>query len=146
MKYLVAILLLTGSGSAYCQDQLGATNDMTAEILEVNRDMERTFNKREYAKVGEYYAAKGVMVGNKVEVVGQDNLIAYWGKFGNAHEWVLENTQITILGPDAALQRGYSNIYYYKDGELAVSRSIFSLVWVKTSDGWRILLDHFSPR
>lgn len=146
MKYLIAILLLTGSGSAYCQDQLSATNDMTTEILEVNRAMERTFNKGEYAKVGEYYAAEGVMVGNKVEVLGQGNLIAYWGKFGNAHEWVLENTQIIILGPDAALQRGYSNIYYYNGDELKVSRSIFSLVWIKREEGWKILLDHFSPR
>lgn len=146
MKYLLAILLLTGSVLAYCQNYPEVAYDATDEILEMNRAMERTFNQGDYSKVGEYYAVEGVMVGNKVEVVGQDNLIAYWGKFGNAHEWVLENTQITILGPDAALQRGYSKIYYYKDGELAVSRSIFSLVWVKNSDGWRILLDHFSPR
>lgn len=144
MKLLCSILIIIVSEYAICQQHQDTI--FIKEILEVNREMEQEFNEGQYSKIGQYYADNAVMVGNKVEVIGKNNLINYWGQFDNAHEWMLENIQLTILAPDVALQRGFSNISFYKDDKLQVSRSIFSLVWIKTETGWKILLDHFSPR
>ena len=103
------------------------------------------FNKGNYSNIGSFYADSASMIGNKVQVSGKDNIIEYWGKFEGAHEWQLENIEIKSLGTKSALQRGYSDISYYNADTLLTSRSIFTLVWIKIDEGWKILVDHFSP-
>lgn len=146
MKFFCTLLFFLFAHLSFCQSDIDSLNTIEQEILSVNRAMEAAFDKGNYSKIGEFYADSAAMVGNKVEVIGKDNLVDYWGKFKNAHSWKLENIKITVLSPDVVLQRGYSNISYYSDNELHTARSIFSLVWVKTEEGWRMLLDHFSPR
>lgn len=146
MKLFASILILLFTHLSFCQSESDSVNRIEKVILSVNRDMESEFNKGNYSKIGEFYADSAAMVGNKVEVIGKSNLIVYWGKFENAHSWKLENIEISVLSPDVALQRGYSNISYYNANELQTARSIFSLVWIRTKEGWKILLDHFSPR
>ncbi|CAG5083042.1 YybH family protein [Parvicella tangerina] len=146
MKRACTLLILLFGHFSFCQSDIDSLNTTEQEILSVNREMESEFNNGNYSKVGEFYADSAAMVGNKVEVIGKENLIAYWGKFENAHKWKLENIEITVLSPDVVLQRGYSNISYYSGNVLQTARSIFSLVWIRTEDGWKILVDHFSPR
>lgn len=146
MRLLGIILLLLSGYFSFGQTNPDSLKRMEDEVLAVNRAMEAEFNQGHYAKIGEFYADSAVMVGNKVEVIGKNNLIAYWGKFENAHAWKLENIEVTALGSDFALQRGFSNISFYNANELQTARSIFSLVWIRTDEGWKILLDHFSPR
>lgn len=146
MKLLCTLSVLLFPHLSFCQANNDSLNTIEKEILSVNRAMEAEFDKGNYSKIGEFYADSAAMVGNKVEVIGKDNLVDYWGKFKNAHSWKLENIEITVLSPDVVLQRGYSNISYYSGNELQTARSIFSLVWVKTEEGWKMLLDHFSPR
>lgn len=146
MRLLSLLLFLAISHSSFGQVDTTASQRIAEEIAALNRAMEMEFNKGNYSKIGTFYADSAVMVGNKVEVIGQDQLIRYWGQFENAHQWELENIELRVLGERAALQRGYSNITYYNRDQLMTSRSIFSLVWIKTAEGWKILLDHFSPR
>lgn len=142
---LILLLFLLGLPKLYAisTDSLLTIKE---EILKVNREMEVQFNQGHYSKIGAFYTDNAVMVGNKVEVIGRAKLINYWNQFENAHKWKLENIEITILGKNTVLQRGYSNISFYNHDELMTSRSIFSLIWIKTEEGWRILLDHFSPK
>lgn len=146
MRLLTSILFLIVFNYSIAQDSTNAKWSIKNEILEVNRSMENEFNQGNYAKIGEFYADSAVMVGNKVEVKGKEYLIKYWGKFENLHDWKLENIEMTVLSSNLVLQRGYSNISYFNATELQTSRSIFSLIWIKTEGGWKILLDHFSPR
>lgn len=146
MKFFYTILFFLFAHISFCQSDIDSLNTIEQEILSVNRAMEAEFDKGNYSKIGEFYADSAAMVGNKVEVIGRDNLVDYWGKFKNAHSWKLENIEITVLSSNVVLQRGYSNISYYNANELLTSRSIFSLVWIKTEEGWKMLLDHFSPR
>ncbi|WP_262892908.1 YybH family protein [Aquiflexum lacus] len=146
MKVYCTILFFIFAHLSFSKSDIDSLNTIEQEILSVNRAMEAEFDKGNYSKIGEFYADKAAMVGNKVEVIGKDNLVDYWGKFKNAHSWKLENIEITVLGPNVALQRGYSNISYYNANVLQTARSIFSLVWIKTEEGWKMMLDHFSPR
>ncbi len=146
MKLLVTLLFLYATQCSLAQASLHVTAQITDTILSLNKAMEREFNNGNFASIGEFYATDGVMVGNKVEIVGKSNLIHYWGQFKNTHPWTLETIEIKVLSPELVLQRGFSNITYYKGSELQNSRSIFSLVWVKKEDTWEIMLDHFSPR
>ena len=117
------------------------------EILATNREMERDFNTKQYAKVAQYYTKDAVMVGSNTEVIAHENIIPYWGNFSGDLKWKLENIEIKPLGNGYALQRGYSNVYYPQaDGTQGNSRSIFSVIWKNTDEGWRMMLDHFSGR
>jgi len=147
MKLCCSILTFFWGHLSFCQSDIDSLVKIEQMILSVNRIMEAEFNKRNYSKIGEFYSDNAAMVGNKVEVIGRDSLIAYWGNFEKAHSWQLENIEITVLSPNVVLQRGFSNISYYNnENKLHTARSIFSLVWIKTEEGWKILLDHFSPR
>lgn len=117
------------------------------EILAVNREMEQVFNAKKYANVAKFYTEDAVMIGSKVEVIGYENILPYWEMFSGDLKWEIENIEVKALGKGFALQRGYSNVYYTKaDGTQGNSRSLFSLIWKKTDDGWRMMLDHFSGR
>lgn len=146
MRYLIFISAFIFTGVSFSQNEQDSTAKSINQILEVNREMEREFNKGNYATIGAYYSDSATMVGNRVNITGKSNLIDYWGKFKNAEKWKLENIEIVILSPNVALQRGYSNISYYNNDKLLTSRSIFSLIWIKSDEDWKILLDHFSPR
>lgn len=146
MKQLFSLLIVLLGHFSFCQSDFDSLSTIKQEILSANRAMEAAFDKGNYSEIGEFYTESATMVGNKVEVIGKDNLIEYWGKFENAYKWKLDNIDITVLNQAVVLQRGYSNILYYSGNELQTVRSIFSLVWVKTEEGWKILLDHFSPR
>ncbi len=146
MKQLIIIMTFVVTGISFGQNEKDSTVVLMNQILEVNREMEREFNKGNYAIIGEYYSDSAAMVGNKVEIIGKSNLINYWSKFQNAHEWKLENIEIKILAPNVALQRGFSIISYYNNDTLKTSKSIFSLIWIKNDNEWKILVDHFSPR
>lgn len=119
-----------------------------SEILAVNREMEKIFNEGTYSKVAEqYYTSDAVMVGSKKEVNGLNDIIFYWENFEGDLTWKLESIEIRSLGKGYALQRGYSNILYpLGGGETGTSRSVFSLIWKQTDQGWKMMLDHFSPR
>ncbi len=146
MKLFSIISVLVASHFSFAQLSVKSSQEIIREIHEVNRQMEAQFNKGRYAEIGYFYSDSAAMIGNKVEVVGKDDLLAYWSKFENAHEWKIENIQITVINNSTVLQRGYSNISFYQGATLQTARSIFSLVWIKTKEGWKILLDHFSPR
>ena len=122
-------------------------SDMESEILKVNREMELAFNNKNYSSIADFYSTDGVMLGNNTEVIGRENLREYWGRFSGGNTWELSNIEIKELGGDYALQRGISRITWKNsEGTISESKVIFSLVWKKTEDGWKIMLDHYSPR
>lgn len=145
MRIGIIGLLLLVNISLSAQNSI-SSSDFKDEILAVNRAMEEVFNRQDYAQIIDFYADSAIMVGRHIELIGQDTLHHYWGQFSGAEKWVLENTSLIQLGPKSALQRGFSNIYYYDKKELKISRSIFSLIWIQTHEGWKIYLDHFSGR
>ncbi|MEZ5057214.1 MAG: nuclear transport factor 2 family protein [Saprospiraceae bacterium] len=126
--------------------KLAPNPNIEAEILAENRKMEAIFKSGKFAQIGTFYAEDGVMVGNHVEVIGRPALTDYWSKFSSAHRWQLENIEIESLGENSALQRGLSRIYYYDGAEEKESLSIFTLIWIKTDEGWKIRVDHFSKK
>ena len=118
-----------------------------AEIFKVNREMELAFNNKNYEAIADFYSRDAVMLGNNTEVIGRENLREYWGRFEGGDTWELSNIEIKELGGDYALQRGISVITWKNsEGEISESKVIFSLVWRKTEEGWKIMLDHYSPR
>ena len=120
---------------------------VASEILAVNREMEITFNNGDFADVADYYAKDAVMLGNNTEVTGRENLREYWGRMQGPSTWKLTNIEIKKLDGDFALQRGISVISWKNnDGEISESKVIFSLLWKRTDEGWKIMLDHYSPR
>ncbi|MCB7479805.1 YybH family protein [Christiangramia sediminis] len=122
-------------------------NSVTTEILAVNRQMEATFDRGDYEDISEFYSEDGVMLGNNTEVIGRENLREYWSRFGGGFKWRLSNIEIKELDGDYALQRGFSIISWKNDNEeISESKVIFSLLWKKTDQGWKIMLDHYSPR
>lgn len=126
---------------------LNTESNMQIEILKVNEEMMKTFNAGKYSEVADFYTMDGVMLGNNAEVKGRENLREYWSRFSGAEEWKLSNIEIMEMGSEFALQRGMSSITYKNSkGQISESRVIFSLVWEKTNEGWKIKLDHYSPR
>ena len=146
MKFLISILLLFALNHSLSQNNKALSRSIKNEILLVNRAMEQEFNQGNYEKIGQFYADSAVMVGNKIEIIGKESLIEYWSKFEGLHEWELDIIEITVLSSNLVLQRGFSIMSYYNARELQISRSIFSLIFIRTDEGWKILLDHFSPR
>lgn len=124
----------------------GDTINFVEEILAVNRAMEAAFNNNEFIEIAEYYTESAVVVGNNVEVKGHESLRKYWASFSHCVDWKLENIEIVALAKDVAIQRGYSNIRILEGSGTRLARCIFSLVWIRTNAGWKIELDHFSPR
>lgn len=117
------------------------------EILKVNREMELAFNNKNYQAIADFYSKDAVMLGSNTEVVGRENLREYWGRFEGGNTWNLSNIEIKELDGDYALQRGISVITWKNsEGEISESKVIFSLLWTKTEEGWKIMLDHYSPR
>ncbi len=147
MRLLLTILFLNFIHQGLAQSEVKFNDQIAAQILAVNREMEREFNQKNYAKIAEFYTQDAVMVGNRIELSGKDELTEFWGNFGALEQWTLENIQITPLGPETALQRGYSIMTYRtEEGDLRSAKSLFSLIWIKKEEGWKILLDHFSQR
>ena len=105
MKYLIILLVLFVTNISIGQNRQDSAEISIDQILEINREMEREFNKGNYATIGEYYSDSATMVGNKVDITGKSNLVDYWGNFQNAHEWKLENIEVVILSSNVALQR-----------------------------------------
>lgn len=122
-------------------------NSVSEEILTVNRQMEATFDRGDYEYISEFYSEDGVMLGNNTEVIGRENLREYWSRFKGGDKWKLSNIEIRELDGDYALQRGFSTISWKnKNEEISESKVIFSLLWKRTDQGWKIMLDHYSPR
>lgn len=123
-------------------------NNVEKEILEINNRMQDSFNKEGYETVANFYTNDAVMVGcNSKDVIGLENITSYWKQFSGELRWELENIEIKELGDGYALQRGYSTIYYMtNEGKESKSTSVFSLVWKKTNEGWKMMLDHFAGR
>ncbi|WP_235297325.1 YybH family protein [Portibacter marinus] len=117
------------------------------QLLDMNRAMEEVFNAGQYSEVAEkFYAEEARMVGAKTEVIGLENIIQYWSKFQGELSWEIESIEISKLAENVYLQRGISTIQYVEKGVPQESKSIFSLIWKNTEYGWKIVLDHFSPR
>jgi uncharacterized protein (TIGR02246 family) len=115
------------------------------EIMAMNRKMEKAFNEGRYSEIANYYSLDAVMVGNSTEVIGRENLQKYWSKLEGGESWELKNTEIRELSDNYALQRGISIITWKNnENKLMESKVIFSLLWKKTSEGWKIMLDHYS--
>ena len=143
VQFVRNVLLWLSDGIETKSDQ----NSVTSEILAVNREMEATFNNGDFADVANYYSEDAVMLGNNTEVQGRGNLRDYWSRMQGGESWELSNIEIRELDGDYALQRGISVISWKNNnGEISESKVIFSLLWQKTNEGWKIMLDHYSPR
>lgn len=109
--------------------------------------MERAFIIKNYKAIADSYTKDAVMLGNNTEVIGRENHREYWSRFQGGNTWELSNIEIKELEGGFALQRGISVITWKSsEGEISESKVIFSLVWKRTEEGWKILLDHYSPR
>ena len=144
IQFIRNVLLWLNNGI----ESITQTDIVSKEILSVNKQMEETFNAKKFSSVGEFYANDGIMVGgNNIEVLGKENLVEYWSRFSGDLTWEIKNIEIKSIGVNTALQRGYSIVHYKKkDGTGGISKSIFSLVWIKEGGEWKIMLDHFSGR
>lgn len=118
---------------------------LTAEILEVNRHMEETFNEKRFKDIANFYTEDSKMIGPNTDIKGKD-MKEYWGMFNGEMTWALENIEIKNLNDDFAMQTGISKITYIKpNGTSGILASRFTLIWKKTGNGWRILHDIFFP-
>lgn len=96
-----------------------------------------------YANVPDLtYTASGVLV------TGYDALERrYKERYGNSRETMgklyFDNIAVSSLGPGYALTIG--RWYLDRDGQPRID-GIFSLIWHRTEDGWKIIHDHSSLR
>jgi uncharacterized protein (TIGR02246 family) len=122
---------------------IGDVADINA-ILETNRKMEKAFSENDFLKVASFYTDNAVLVGHKHEVKGRQAVDEYWNKLKDRGvSWDLENIHIEVCG-NMAVQRGISRMKFLHLGEEHLSEARFTLIWKKTSEGWRISLDHYS--
>ncbi|WP_188440748.1 YybH family protein [Planktosalinus lacus] len=114
------------------------------EILEVNRTMEKAYNKGELARIAEHYTRDGIIVGNSTEIKGREAITAYWENLQGRHiKWELENVEIIDYG-STVIQRGISRLQFYHENKAFQSDVRFTLVWVKEDNEWKIKIDHYS--
>ena len=139
MKTITTLLIFACFTTTICAQTI------SDEILTQNRNMEAAYNSGELAKIADYYTENATMVGPKTEVVGNENITNYWkGLEGRTVDWKLENIEITAYG-DVAIQRGISHLRMYYKENIVQSDVMFTLVWIKEHDQWKINLDHYSP-
>ncbi len=119
--------------------------EISTEILEVNRRMEKTFNEKRFKEVADFYTEDSKMIGPNTNVKGSE-MREYWGRFQGEMTWALENIEIKNLNNEYAMQIGVSKVTYIKqDGKPGISASKFTVIWKKTDKGWKILHDFFFP-
>jgi uncharacterized protein (TIGR02246 family) len=120
--------------------------DFKVKIKQLNNDMEVLFYERKFTAIADFYAEDAVMLGDKVNIEGRTNIKNYWAKFENSPTttWDLSTIELKVFSSKNILQRGISKIYYKDKGEIKASQSIFTVIWEKKGDEWKMILDHFS--
>lgn len=115
-----------------------------AVILRLNKEMEEAFHANDFEKVAEFYLDEGVMVGNKHEIKGKENIDTYWLNLKDRGvSWQLENIDLEVHD-EVAIQRGISRMKYLYNEKEYLSEVRFTLIWKKVNNKWKIALDHYS--
>lgn len=115
------------------------------EILRQNRLMQEALSYNEVEKVSDLYLDSAVLVGNGHEVSGRAEIDAYWQNLkGKVISWELEHIQFYSFS-DGVVQRGISRLTSVYQNKEVLSEVRFTLVWISSDQGWKIILDHYSP-
>ena len=102
--------------------------------------MEDNYSKGRYRILASYYATRGKVVSNNVEINGKENLIAYWKDLVQlGGTWKLTNEKTEKID-NQIWQKGVS-VITAKDGKQ--HKVNFTLVFILEDGLWKILQDTY---
>jgi ketosteroid isomerase-like protein len=153
LRCLLLILLVSTSGAcaAFSSDPSPMLvppgwDDDRAEILALLRGSSDAWNQSDldghleiYVDSATFMADNGPRPG--VEATRQAFTRAYWRDGRPLQRLDFEQVAIRPLGMDAALQTGR---FILSGGGRAEQSGWFTLVWIRTADGWKAVHDHSS--
>ncbi len=145
---LVLLLLFTAGGTAQTMPKSAATEDDTAAVERVLRTQQEAWNRHDLDAfmAGYWNSPELTFFSRGKENHGwQEALEHYRATYsGPGHEMgklKFSDLRIEMLGPDAAFVRGAFHLTM-SDGK--TPHGIFTLVFRKFPDGWKIVHDHTS--
>ena len=146
LAFLSIVFMLSGSVGFAQKTKLTSVHntDMSNEILEQNRQMEKAFQTNDFHKVASFYSDSSKMIGDKFIIEGRQNIDAYWNEMkGRGVSWELESLRLEV-SDNLAVQQGISRLKYIHNNIEQLSVVRFTLVWKRINGVWLIELDHYS--
>jgi uncharacterized protein (TIGR02246 family) len=138
---VLGLLLVAPHGSAWCQDAAGA-------IKQVLIDQEDAWNRGDIPTFVQGYAnsPETTFIGKTVRKGWQDVLERYKQSFPTKEamgKLDFSEIQVRMLGADHAVVTGRFHLARTAAGGGDAS-GVYSLVFEKEAEGWKIILDHTS--
>ena len=150
---------------------LSLQTSIETQIETMNKRMEEAFNAGDMLKVAQFYADDAVLLGpDGRQVIGREDIDAYWQNIQNPISWELDVIAVSTEERDIyenayykALENGlpkwrvlgheFDNrknlVYQLGHSTLKTKRGTsevdFILIGQATDDGYKILLDTYSP-
>ncbi len=110
------------------------------KIIELNKEMEKQFNRNEMLNVSAFYLDSALIIGGGANLTGRPNIDNYWLSLKDkGATWKLEIDKIEDFD-QVVIQRGRS---YLSSGSGMQSNVRFILIWKKTGDSYKVLYDSY---
>ena len=132
-KIFILIALLFGLSSAYCQIDLSKEYAQEKEeVKEALKEIEQSIRNNETDKLISMHA-----YGPK--------FTEFLGSITEVEKWDWEDLEIHIYGGDVANVTFHSNFKFDRGEEAYDLKMQGTLLFIKTSDGWKITHEHMAP-
>lgn len=113
---------------------------VTAVIISMFNKMQQVYNSGQYAKIADFYASNGKIIGKAEEINGKQAIAAYWKGFASlGGTWKLTNLETEQSG-NLLWQKGISVITDKNNVQHKVN---FTLILVQENNEWKILQDAY---
>ncbi len=113
---------------------------VTAVIISMFNKMQQVYNSGQYAKIADFYANNGKIIGKAEEINGKQAIAAYWKGFASlGGTWKLTNLETEQSG-NLLWQKGISVITDKNNVQHKVN---FTLILVQENNEWKILQDAY---
>jgi hypothetical protein len=113
---------------------------VSAVINSMFSKMQQVYNSGQYAKIADFYASNGKIIGKTEEINGKQAIIGYWKGFASlGGTWKLTNLETEQSG-NLIWQKGISVI---SDKNNIQHKVNFTLILVQENNEWKILQDAY---
>ena len=113
---------------------------VTTVIIPLFNKMQQVYNSGQYAKIADFYATNGKIIGKAEEINGKQAIVGYWKGFASlGGTWKLTNLETEQSG-NLFWQKGISVI---TDKNNVQHKVYFTLILVQENNEWKILQDAY---
>ncbi|PRX52469.1 nuclear transport factor 2 family protein [Salegentibacter salegens] len=151
-KIFIAIVLLFGFSAAYCQIDLSKEYPQEKkEVKEALKEIEESIKNNETDKLISMHAYGpkftefqdgGKRQGSEENEEFERNFL---GTITEVEKWDWEDLEIHVYGGDVANATFHTNFKFVRGEETYDFKMQGALLFIKTSDGWKITHEHMAP-